>query len=110
MLTANYFDLVSYNWLAGSPKAALQQAYQTVLTESNAKIYYPKLKPAEIIGKEIIFDDSIRTTVAGIVKDLKEKTDFKFKTFVSRATLESHMITPKIRMTGAVQIQRHNSW
>lgn len=88
----NYFDLVSYSWLAGS-KASLQQAYQTVLTESNAKIYYPKLKPTEIIGRQIIFNDSIRTTVAGIVKDLNEKTDFKFKVFVSKATFENRMIS-----------------
>ena len=91
----NYFSLVSYNWLAGSSKVALQNANQTVLSESNAKIYYPKLKPAEIIGKEIIFNDTTRTTVTGVIKDLAENTDFKFKIFVSKATLEHGMMTPE---------------
>jgi len=91
----NYFSLVAYNWLAGSSKVALQYANQTVLSESNAKIYYPKLKPAEIIGKEIIFNDTTRTTVTGVIKDLAENTDFKFKIFVSKATLEHGMMTPE---------------
>ncbi|MBS1934190.1 MAG: ABC transporter permease, partial [Bacteroidetes bacterium] len=90
----NYFDLVSYNWLAGSKTTALQRAYETVLTESNAKIYFPKLKPSEIIGKEIIFNDTIRTNVAGIVKDLDKNSDFVFKTFVSLATLENRLLDP----------------
>jgi len=83
----NYFKLISYNWLAGSPKTALLQPYQIVLTESNAKLYFPKLSNAEIIGKEVAFNDTLRTTVTGIVADLTENTDFTFKTFVSRATL-----------------------
>lgn len=91
----NYFDLVSYNWLAGSSKVALQHPNQTVITESNAKMYFPKLKPAEIIGKEIIFNDTTRATVTGVVKDITENTDFKFKTFVSKATLEHGMMTPE---------------
>src|SRR5579871_2563589 len=82
----SYFNLVSYNWIAGSKKTALQKNYESVLTESNAKIYFPNLKPSEIIGKEIIFDDTVRTSVVGIVKDLDENSDFTFKTFISLAT------------------------
>jgi len=88
----NYFKLVSYNWLAGSSKTAMDDVYQVVLSESNSKIYFPKLKPAEMIGKEVILNDSITTRVTGIVKDLNERTDFKFKIFISRATLERHLV------------------
>src|SRR5579871_2894650 len=90
----NYFSLVPYSWIAGSQKAALQQPYQTVLTESNAKLYFPTLKPSEIIGKEIAFDDTVRTTVVGIVKDLEHNSDFNFKTFVSLATYEQKLMSP----------------
>src|SRR6187397_1037603 len=31
---SNYFNLVSYTWIAGSPKTSLSNPYQTVLTES----------------------------------------------------------------------------
>jgi putative ABC transport system permease protein len=89
----NYFKLLAYEWLAGSSKNALDQPYQTVLSESNAKIYFPKLKPPEIIGKEIIFNDSVLTKVTGVVKDLAKNTDFRFKIFISRATLESRLVS-----------------
>ena len=89
----NYFSLLPYEWLAGSSKTAMNQPYQTVLSESNAKIYFPKLEPTEIIGKEIIFNDSVLTKVTGVVKDLPKKTDFRFKIFISRATLESRLVS-----------------
>jgi len=84
-----YFDLISYQWIAGSAKTSLLQPYQTVLTEANAKLYFPSLSAAAVIGKEIYFNDTVRATVTGVVKDLAEHTDFTFKTFISRATLES---------------------
>ncbi len=64
----NYFSLIQYHWIAGSPNTSLQQPYQVVLTESNARLYFPKLTASEIIGKEIDFDDTVRTIIAGIVK------------------------------------------
>jgi ABC-type antimicrobial peptide transport system permease subunit len=71
----------------------LTQPYQAVLSESNAKIYFPKLKPAEIIGKEIVFNDTIPAKITGVVKDLTKNTDFRFKIFTSLATLESRLVS-----------------
>jgi putative ABC transport system permease protein len=82
-----YFELFSYQWLAGSPKTALKDPFQVVLTESRAKSYFSALKPSEIIGREILYDDSIKTMVAGVVKDIAEVTDFTFKEFISKQTL-----------------------
>ena len=90
----NYFNLISYQWIAGSPKTSLNQPFQVVLTESNAALYFPKMNAANIIGKEVIFNDTIRTTVTGIVKNLDQNTDFNYKTFVSRATQETHLMSP----------------
>jgi ABC-type antimicrobial peptide transport system permease subunit len=89
----NYFKLFSYNWIAGSSKTALEDPYQTVLSELTAKTYFPKLKPADMIGKEVIFNDTVVTRVTGIVRDLNENTDFKFKIFISRATLERRLVS-----------------
>src|SRR4029078_1022856 len=83
---SNYFNLISYTWIAGSPKTSLRNPYQTVLTESTAKLYFPNLNPTHVVGKEIFFNDSIRATITGIVKDIKENTDFTFKTFMAYAT------------------------
>ena len=82
-----YFKLVNYKWLAGSPTSSLSEPFQTVLTEQNARRFFPHLSPDQIIGKEIIINDTIRTTVSGIVANLKSNTDFNFQTFVSRITV-----------------------
>jgi hypothetical protein len=82
-----YFSLFEYDWIAGSKQTALKDPYQVVLTEERAKIYFGNLPASDIIGKQITYDDSIKTIVSGIVKTPKEKaTDFKFKEFISLAT------------------------
>jgi hypothetical protein len=90
----NYFKLINYTWIAGSPETALLEPYQTVLTESVANKYFPELTDAEIIGKEIILNDTVRMNITGIVKDLTQNTDFTFTTFISRATLEKTSLKP----------------
>src|SRR6188474_1922624 len=83
-----YFSLFEYDWIAGSKQTALKDPYQVVLTEERAKIYFGNLPASDIIGKQITYDDSIKTIVSGIVKTPKEKaTDFKFKEFISLATV-----------------------
>jgi ABC-type antimicrobial peptide transport system permease subunit len=91
---SNYFNLVGYNWLAGSPATSLNRPYQTVLTESNAKLYFPGTKVTDIIGREIYFNDTVRATITGVVKDLAANSDFTFKTFIAYATLENTSLKP----------------
>ncbi|HKC37777.1 MAG TPA: ABC transporter permease, partial [Chitinophagaceae bacterium] len=85
-----YFSLFEYDWLAGSKQTALKDPYQVVLTEERAKTYFGNLPVNDIIGKQITYDDSIKTIVSGIVKTPTEKaTDLKFKEFISLATVMS---------------------
>jgi len=93
--TPDYFKLVGYTWLAGNPATALQHPYQVVLTQSNAKLYFPALAAANVVGKEIFFDDSVHATITGIVKDIDEHTDFTYTTFISRITLEETSMQPR---------------
>jgi len=83
---AEYFNLINYKWLAGSPESSLTEPYQTVLTEQSARRFFPNLSLDDVVGKEITFDDTVRTTVSGIVENLKSNTDFDFQTFVSLST------------------------
>jgi len=83
----NYFKLVPYQWLVGSPKQSLKEPFQVVLTESRAKLYFPKVKYQDLVGKEIQFRDTTRATITGVVKDLDENTDFSFRIFMSRESL-----------------------
>ena len=91
----NYMNLIGYEWIAGSPKTSLQQPYQTVLSEATAALYFPKFSAEQIIGKQLYFDDTVSTTITGIVKDIKQNTDFTFSVFVSRATLEKTSLKPR---------------
>jgi putative ABC transport system permease protein len=90
----NYFNLIGYTRIAGSPVSAFKQPYQTILTVSRAKQYFPKLTAEQVIGKELIFDDTIHTTVSAVVKDITSNTDFSFKTFISLITLEKTSLKP----------------
>ncbi|QJD98184.1 FtsX-like permease family protein [Mucilaginibacter robiniae] len=85
----NYFQLIPYHWLAGSIKQSLMQPFKVVLTASRAKAYFNISNPQEAIGRVVIYNDSIRTTVTGVVEDLKERTDFTFKDFISYSTIEN---------------------
>lgn len=82
-----YFSLFDYNWLAGSRQNALKEPFTVVLTESRAKAYFGNVRVADMIGRQIIYYDTIKSTVAGIVKDVDAKaTDFCFREFISLAT------------------------
>jgi putative ABC transport system permease protein len=84
--TAEYFAMVPFEWVAGHA-AVLQQPYTAVLTERRAQLYFPGVPTADILGREILYGDSIQVTVAGIVRDLREHTDFTAVEFISYATL-----------------------
>jgi putative ABC transport system permease protein len=85
----SYFKLIPYQWLAGSPEISLTEPFKVVLTEARAKVYFPSIPYSEMIGKQIVYDDSVTTTVSGIVKDQTANTDFIFKEFISESTIPS---------------------
>ncbi|HEY4936842.1 MAG TPA: FtsX-like permease family protein, partial [Puia sp.] len=87
MADKSYFKLISYQWLAGSMQTALEEPHRVVLTAERAKSYFPSTSFPDMIGKQITYDDSIVTTVSGIVKDLSQNTDFIFKEFISQVTI-----------------------
>jgi putative ABC transport system permease protein len=89
LTSESYFNLVPYQWLAGSMHSALKEPYKVVLTAERAKAYFPGSSFPEIIGRQITYDDSIEATVSGIVNDLSQNTDFIFKEFLSLSTISS---------------------
>ena len=83
----NYFDLFKYNFLAGDEVDALSQPNKVVLTKTRAAEYFPKLLPSEIIGKTLVYNDSLNITVTAIVENFKERTDIVFEEFISHQTV-----------------------
>ena len=90
----SYCRLIGYEWIAGSPLIALTRPYQVVLTESMTKKYFPDLKPQDAVGKYLYFNDTVRTIISGVLKDIKANTDFTFNTVISMATLDSTSLRP----------------
>jgi ABC-type antimicrobial peptide transport system permease subunit len=83
-----YFEVFpSYQWIAGSP-ATLKEPFHVVLSESTARTYFPGLQPTQVIGKTVIYDDSLTCTVGGILTDIQENTDLVFKEFISLPTFK----------------------
>ncbi|MGB3608003.1 MAG: ABC transporter permease [Psychroserpens sp.] len=84
----NYFDIFSYDWLAGSNEQQLLKPNEVVLTASRATEYFPNKKPSQLIGETLIYDDSVNVTITGVVADFKQRTDLVFKEFVSLNTIK----------------------
>ncbi len=93
----DYFSLFSYEWLSGSP-LSLKDPFKVVLSERKARTYFGSLPWDQIIGKEVVYDDSLRVTVSGIVKDWNRNTDFPFTDFISFASIQHSYLKNDIRL------------
>src|SRR3569833_1355036 len=95
-----YFNMFQGGWLVGSASTSLNGPYQVVLTSEQAKNYFPSLSYEQMLGKEIVFDDTLHTTVTGIVETLKQNSDLSFKDFISYSTIKSsHALKEQVQPT-----------
>lgn len=94
-----YFDLFPQQWLAGSAKNSLNAPFQVVLSSKQAQKYFPSLSYDKMIGKQVIYDDTIKTTVTGIVAEPVGNTDLTFHDFISHITMNS-LADMKKQLTG----------
>jgi len=92
IIDPQWFSIFKYQWLAGNPTTALQSPFQVVLTESRGRQYFGDIPVADMIGKQVVYDDSLVVSVTGIVKDWNENSDLKFQDFISSATLSANML------------------
>ena len=71
-----YFKLLGYSWLAGNPATALDAPDKLVLTDTKAHEYFPSLKPQDVVGKTITYNDTIFRRVSGVVAQLNYPNSF----------------------------------
>ncbi len=83
----NYFDIFKYKFLAGDETNVLSEPNTVILTKARASEYFPKIPSSEIIGRTLVYNDSLNVTVTGIVEDYKERTDIIFQEFISSPTI-----------------------
>ena len=86
--TGDYFKLVPYRWLAGDMANQLAKPNQVVLTKSRAERYFPNQTPAQMVGKTLLYWDTLAVEVTGIVADLGRSTSFADQEFLSLATIQ----------------------
>lgn len=82
-----YFTLFKFDWLAGTPLTALRDPFSVVISESKAKQYFGAIDPAKILGKQLIFEDSLKVHVTGIIRDWPQHTDIPCKELISWSTV-----------------------
>jgi len=93
----NWFSIFKYQWLVGDP-GALRQPFTAVLTENKARQYFGSLPAGSYIGKELVYQDSLRVRVGGIVKDWTGNTDLPYSAFISFATINASFLKDKRHM------------
>jgi len=82
----DYFKIIPFKWIVGSPANALSKPFSVVITESRAHQYFPGVAVTDVPGRRLIYNN-IETEVSGVVKDLTEVTEFTAKDFISHATI-----------------------
>ena len=91
-----YFNIFKYDWLAGNASTALEDPYTVVLTENRARQYFGTGPLDKMIGRQVMYDDSLKVNVSGIIKDWDKNTDLAFTDFISVSTLQSSFLKNNI--------------
>lgn len=81
------FDIFTYKFVKGNPKAALLEPNKIVLTEKIADKYFGKSDP---IGKSLIVGDKAYE-VTGVIKDIPTNSHFRFDALTSRKNLPKEL-------------------
>ena len=104
-----YFDIFAYRWLAGSPKTALNEPYKVVLSEKRARLYFGNIPLQTMIGKKVIYEDSLQVNVSGIVEDWNENTEFGYSDFISIKTATHSFLKNRIPNDDWTSLSPHRS-
>lgn len=106
----DYFKIFHYDWLAGNAATALRHPYEVVLTANKAKKYFGDLPPAEILGKTLIYNDSLTVKVAGIVRDWTGHSDLAYTDMIAAATITAdHFLQKEFPAADWRSLQPHRS-
>ncbi len=106
--TPQYFDIFKYQWLVGNPQV-LNEPFKVVLSEKRARTYFGDVSLSSMIGKTVIYDDSLQVSVAGIVKDWNENTDFGYTDFISITTATHSFLKNQIPTDDWSSLSPHQS-
>lgn len=104
-----YFDIFKYQWLAGNPKTALTVPFKVVLSEKRARLFFGDEPAQQLLGKKLIYEDSLQVEVSGIVKDWDGNTNFGFTDFISIGTATHSFLRKDIPTEDWQSLSPHRS-
>ena len=91
-----FFEIFKYQWLVGSKENILENPNEVVLTEARAKKYFPDSSLDNIVGKTLVYNDTIPAKITGVVANFKKRTDIVFEEFISLKTGDQSDMTSAI--------------
>ncbi|HEY4108276.1 ABC transporter permease [Puia sp.] len=98
---ADYLTILPYQGLAGDARSTLEQPFSVVLTEKKARLYFGSGPLEGMIGREVIYDDSLRVHVGAIVRDWAGHTDFPYTELISVSTAARCWLGDQYGLRGA---------
>jgi hypothetical protein len=88
VVSPGFFKLFQCRWLAGNPDSSARNG-NLVLTQQQAIKYFDKVPYREMIGRTIIYNDTLKVKVSGVIADMK-KPDWQEGNFVSPGLFTRH--------------------
>ena len=80
-----------------------------MLSEKRAKLYFGDIPLQQMIGKKVIYEDSLPVNVSGIVKDWSGNTNFGFTDFISIKTATHSFLKKDIPVEDWSSLSPHRS-
>jgi putative ABC transport system permease protein len=78
------FDMFSYDFIAGDPSTALDNAFSLVLTERTAKKYFAD--PADALNQSLQNERNETFKITGVMKDVPLNSHFRFDGLMASST------------------------
>src|SRR5262249_16375168 len=76
---------------------------------SAARKYFGPEPADQLIGKTVIYDDSLALTVAGIVKDWEGLSDLAYTSFISMSTAPNSWVRNRFPTAGWASVRPHHA-
>ncbi len=78
-----FFDVFSFDLIAGNPETALNEPGKVIMTRKTAMKYFGTI---DIIGKTVNYENSFELQVTGVLEDIPSNSTLQFSFIISNRT------------------------
>ena len=83
LVDKDFFDVFSFEWIAGNPKGALDEPYTIVITESVAKKFFGDENPINKTLRIFTNVGEAASRITGVIKDMPRNSHFHLNIMLS---------------------------